>query len=184
MDRSFFIFFVICLSVLVILFFPIYLDTNAHYDMGGRKFSFSINAYKLIKLIGGYIATYTGGLAAHISPKKAILIPYSDLDNERKRFSILKSFRLKTLTVTAETGAEYLLPVYLLQNVAQVFFLATGGKREELESNLWLRDGDILRISLNFTVRFNLYILLHNFLKYLKEKIKVLCQTKIKGSTI
>ena len=184
MDRLFFIIGIVSLSILALLFFPVYLETNAHYDMNGRKFAFSVHLYKIIKLIGGYIATYKGGLAVHVSPKKAILIPYSEMNNERKRFSVIRTFRLKTLTITSETGAEYLLPVTLAQSAFRIYFFAMGGKKEKIENNLWLTDGDTLRISLHFIIRFNLFIILRNFVKYLKEKIKVLCQTKIKKSTI
>jgi hypothetical protein len=67
--------------------------------MNGRKLAFCVRAYRFIKLLGGYIATYKGGLAAHISDKKAVLIPYSDLDNERKRFSVIKTFSLRKLII-------------------------------------------------------------------------------------
>ena len=176
MGGLFFVIFIVSLSVLGILFFPVYLQTDAHYDMNGRKFAFSIRAYKIIKLVGGYIATYQGGLAVHLSEKKAVLIPYSAMDKERKRFSAFRTFRLKTLSITSETGAEYLMPVALSQVAFRVYFFAMGGKKEKLENNLWLTDGDILKISVHFIIRFNLFI-------YLKEKIKVLCQTKIKRST-
>ncbi len=182
MDRSLFIAVCVSLAVFVLLFLPIYLDMNAHYDMNGRKLAFCLRAYKLIKLIGGYIATYKGGLAVHISPKKALLIPYSDLDKERKRVSVMRTFRLKTLNITAETGAEYLLPVSIAQGAFRIYFLASGGKKEKLSNNTWLREGDILRISFHFIVRFNLYMILRNIFIYLKEKFRVLCQTKIKKS--
>ena len=180
MGRLFFVIFIVSLSILGILFFPVYLETDAHYDMNGRKLAFSVRAYKIIKLIGGYVATYQGGLAVHLSNRKAVLIQYSDMDKERKRFSILRTFRLKTLVITSETGAAYLLPVALSQVAFRVYFFAMGGKKEKLENNLWLTDGDTLRISVHFIVRFNLFIILRN----LKERIKVLCQTKIKESTI
>ncbi len=182
MGRPFFIWGSISLLLTIILFFPIYLDANAHYDMNGRKCAFSLQAYRIIKLIGGYIATYRGGLAVHVSPKKAFLVPYSDLDNERKRFSVIRTFRLKTLNVTAETGAEYLLPVMFAYSVFQVYFLMQNGRKEAVRNNLWLREGDVLRVSLSFTIRFNLFIILRNIFSYLKERIKVLCQTKNKRS--
>ncbi len=183
MGRLFFILAIVALGIIVLLFFPVYLETDAHYDMNGRKFAFSINAYKVFKIIGGYIATYPGGLALHISQKKAILIPYSQVNSERKRFSVLRTFRLKTLQITTETGAEYLLPVSLAQVLFRAIFLYMGGKKEKLENNLWLTDGDVLRVSVNFIIRFNLFIILRNFLKFLKEKTKLLWQKKMKNST-
>ena len=184
MGRLFFILFIIALSILILLFFPIYLDTNLHYDMNGKKLAFSVRAYKLIKLVGGYIATYRGGLAAHLSSKKAVLIPYTDFDNERKRFSVFRTFRLKSLEITTETGADYLISVAAAQAAFRILFFAMGGKKEKIENNLWLSDGDMLRVSVYFVIRFNLFIILRNLIKAIKEKIKVLCQTKMKSSTI
>lgn len=171
-------------GVLFLLFFPIYLETDGFYDMNGRKLAFSVKLYKFLRVIGGYLATYRGGIALHISPRKAILIPYSDLDNERKRFSIMRTFRLTSLKITAETGAEYLMYTLIAQTISRAYFLSHGGKKKNLRNNLWLREGDILRISLNFAIRFNLFILLKSFFKSLKEKVKVLCRTKIRKSTI
>lgn len=169
---------------LLLLFFPIFLETDGFYDMNGRKLAFSVKVYKFLRVMGGYLATYRGGIALHISPRKAILVPYSDLDNERKRFSIMRSFRITSLKITVETGAEYLIYTLLVQTIFRLYFLSQGGKRENLRNNLWLREGDVLRISLHFVIRFNLFILMKSFFKSLKEKVKVLCQTKIRKSTI
>ena len=184
MDRLFLILLVIVLSCLVLLFFPIYLKADGHYDMNGRKLAFSIAIYRFFRVLGGYIATYQGGLAMHLSPKKAVLIPYKDLNNERKRFSIMRTFRLRKLQITTETGAEYLLPCAATQAVFRLIFFILGGKKEKIENNLWLTDGDVLRITMNLSVRFNLFILFRRLIITIKEQIKDLWQKKIKKLTI
>lgn len=178
-----FFFAAVLLGVAAILFFPIYVETDAHYDMNRRKLTFGVYAYKFLRVAGGYIATYTGGLAVHLSEKKASLIPYAQLNSERKRFSIMRTFKLKSLKLTTETGVEYLMPIALAHTVIRTYFHIKGGEKESIRNNLWLTDGDILRVSLQFTVYFNLFILLKNLFKALKEKMKVLCQTKMKSST-
>lgn len=97
MDRFFFILLGVSLSIILLLFFPIYVKTDGHYDMNGRKLTFSISLYRFFRVFGGYIATYKGGLAMHVSPQKAILIPYKDLNRERKRFSIMRAFHLRKI---------------------------------------------------------------------------------------
>ena len=184
MDRFFFIFLLISLSISILLFFPIYLKANGHYDMNGRKMAFSICLYKILKVFGGYIATYQGGLAVHVSPKKAILIPYKDLNNERKRFSIMRTFRLNKINITTETGAEYLLPSAVAHAGFRILFFILGGKKEKIENNVWLVDGDVLRITMNVSVRFNLFILLRKIVTTIKEKMKQIWQKNIKKSTI
>ena len=139
---------------------------------------------KTIKLIGGYATTYKGGIALHVSPKKAVLIPYAEVENERKKFSFVKSFRLVAFTLTTETGAEYVLPVSILHAVLRAIFFIIGGKKEKIENNLWLTDGDVLRVSLNCVTYFNLFMLLCAFIQFIKEKIIILWQKKRKKSTI
>lgn len=167
-----------------LLFFPIVVEADIHYDMNRRKFGFAIFLYKAIKLVGGYAATYQGGIALHVSPKKAILVPYSDMDNERKRFSFVKTFRLIAFTLTTETGAEYLLPISIAHAALHTFFFIIGGKKENIENNLWLTDGDVLRVSLNCVTYFNLFMLICAFIKFLKEKLIILWRKKTNNSTI
>ncbi|MBR2023765.1 MAG: hypothetical protein IJ996_04555 [Clostridia bacterium] len=152
--------------------------------MNRKKFGFAVFLFKRIKIIGGYIATYNGGIALHVSEKKAILIPYSQMNSERKRFSFIKTFRLIAFNLTTETGAEYLLPVALAHTALRAYFFTIGGDKDKIENNLWLTDGDTLRVSLNFVIFFNLYILLKNFIKFLKEKIKILWRKRKKKSTV
>ncbi len=183
MDR-FFIILSVVLIVGVLLFFPIWLDLDAHYDMNRNRFAFLVSAYKKIKLIGGYATTYTGGVALHITPEKAILVDYSEMDGKRKKFSFMKSFRLKSFVLTTETGAEYLLGVSLAHIALRSYFFAVDGKQENVRNNLWLADGDVLRVTGHLTLFFNLFILLMEFFKFLKEKIRILCQKKTKSSII
>ena len=164
------------------IFLPIPLKANAHYDMNRRKFAFSIYLFGFIRIFGGYVATYKGGLALHISKKKAILLPYSQINNERKRFSFIRTFRLKSIILTTETGAEYLLPMALANSFVRTYFFLKGGKKEKIEQNLWLTDGDVLRISSQIVVHFTIFMLLRQLYKYLKGKLKV-WQKNTKKST-
>ena len=182
MNRLLFSFALTGMITAFLLFFPIVVETDAHYDMNRKKFGFAIFLYGFLKILGGYAATYKGGIALHVSPKKAILIPYSEKDNERKKFSFVKTFRLISFILTTETGAEYLLPVSVAHTFLRAYFFILGGDKERIENNLWLTDGDVLRVSLNSVLYFNLFILIKNFLKFLKEKMQILWQKKTKKS--
>lgn len=176
MGRLFFFTFLI---VLAILFFPIYLETDAHYDLNRKKLGFCVYFYKVIPIIGGYISTYKGGVAFHVSKKKAILLPYGQIERERKRFSVFKTFRLKTFNLTTESGAEYLFITAIAHALLRTIFFMKGGKKERIENNLWLTDGDVLRVSLNVLYYFNMYILLKNFIKFCKEKYRCYVRKKL-----
>lgn len=154
------------------IFLPIPLKINVHYDVNRRKFCFSIYLFGFLRIFGGYVATYKGGLALHITDKKAILLPYSQINSERKRFSFMRTFRLKSITLTTETGAEYLLPLALAYTALRTYFFIRGGKKENIEQNIWLTDGDVLRISMTIVVQFTIFMLLKQLVKYIKGKYK------------
>ena len=185
MGRSLFFWFNIVNAVMTVvqIFLPIPLKVNAHYDMNRRKFAFSIYLFGFLRILGGYVATYKGGLAVHISKKKAILLPYSQINSERKKFSFLRTFRLKSIVLTTETGAEYLLPMALTHTCVRTYFILKGGKKEKIEQNLWLTDGDVLRISSTVVVHFTIFMLLQQLLKFLKGKF-ILWQKNSKKSTV
>ena len=176
--------FFILIAVIAVIFFPFFIKTDAHYDMNRKKLGFSVSLFGMFKLLGGYIGTYNGGIAVHLSKKRAVLIAYNKLNSERKRFSFIKTFRLVSLKQTVETGAEYLFLSTLTQTIIKAVFVAKKGKNRAFCSNLWLNDGDLLRISLNAVLYFNLFILTKNFIKFIKEKITLLCQKKKKKSTV
>ena len=104
------------------------------------------------------------------------------MNNDRKRFSIMKTFHLHSFILTIETGAEYLFLTSMVHAILRTYFFARGGEKENIENNLWLTDGDVLRVSLTFTVRFNLFILLCDFIQFIKEKFKTIWRKKTKNS--
>ena len=178
------LFFAVSFLIILFLFAPIVIELDAHYDMNRKKFGFATYLYKKLKLIGGYVGIYPGGIALHLSKKKAKLIPYSQLNSERKRFSFLRTFRLIGFSLTTETGVEYLLPISLIHTFLRGYFFTIGGDKDKIENNLWLTDGDVLKVSLNCVIYFNLIILLTNLCKFLKEQIQILWQKKTKKSII
>ena len=168
------------LIVITLLFFPVYLQVNTHFDLNKKRLVFSLYAYRKIKIIGGYIKTYSGGIALHISDKKAILIEYKEMDGERKKFKFTKAFKLRKLALTTETGAEYLLGVFALQTAFCAFLNRFESRRGKIHAHIWLTDGDVLRLTAQLQVYFNLYVLLKEFLTFIKEQIKILWKKKAK----
>ncbi len=180
MSKPFF-FLLLTIGFAVILFMPFFLKAVIHYDMNRKKFCFSLYLFHFIKLVGGYIATYKGGLVIHLSDKKAVLLEYGQIEGERQRFSFVQTFHLSAINVTVETGAEYLLPAVACHNAFNGYFMVKGWQRKKIENNLWLSDGDKLRISLSILTWFNLFIILKNLIKFLKEKVQLLWQKKVKN---
>lgn len=169
---------------IILLFFPIYLQLDGHYDMNRKKFGFGVYLYKRLRVLGGYAGVYPGGIALHVTKKKAFLIPYAKMNSERKRFSYMRTFRLVSCVLTTETGAEYLLPVSYAHIIMRTYFFVFGGEKERIENNVWLTDGDVLRVSASIILRFNLFLVLKNVIKLIKEKIKTVWQKKSEKSTV
>lgn len=182
MGRPFF-FFVLAMIGIILLFAPISLKIIVHYDMNRKKFCFAVYLFSFLKIIGGYVATYKGGFAVHISKTKALLLPYSRVNQERKRFSFMSTFRLHAFALTTETGAEYLLPLAYVHTIFRIYFFAKGGDKRNIENNLWLLDGDVLRISASLLMKFTLFIILKNIFIFIKEKLKELWRKSMKKST-
>ena len=171
MGRIFLIPTIVIAVVIFLLYVPIIVSTNVHYDMNRQKLAFSFLLYNRIQLTGGYIGTYAGGLALHTSPKKAKLLSYKDMNNQRKRISLLKGLRIVGGSLHTETGAEYLLEVGALQALLRLIFFIRGGKKERITNSVWLTDGDQLKIALHFAIYCNLYMLLCAFIKSIKENM-------------
>lgn len=172
MGRIFFILIIVLASIIFLLYTPIILCANVHYDMNRRKLAFSLLLYNRIQLAGGYIGTYAGGLALHTSQNKAKLLSYKDMNNQRKKISLLKGIRIVGGTLHTETGAEYLLEVGAVQSLLRMAFFIRGGEKERIENSVWLTDGDELKIALHLAVYFNLYMLLCAFIKSIKENMQ------------
>lgn len=188
MGKPFFYAVITVLSVLLLLFFPIYLQMDGHYDMNRRKFAFGVYLYGRLRVLGGYVGVYPGGIAVHVSEKKAYLIPYNQMNSERKRFSFMRTFRLVSFVLTTETGAEYLLPVSYAHMFLRTYFFSHGakngnnGKKERIVNNVWLTDGDVLRVSASVALRFTLFQILKNIILFLKEKLKTWRKKKEKST--
>ncbi len=182
MGKPFFYAVITVVGIFALLFFPIYLQTDGHYDMNRRKFAFGLYLYGRLRLFGGYVGVYRGGIALHVSEKKAFLVPYNKMNSERKRFSFMRTFRLVSCVLTTETGAEYLLPMSYAHVFLRTYFFTIGGEKEHIENNIWLTDGDVLRVSASVTLRFNLFLILKNLIKFLKEKIKLWRKKKEKST--
>lgn len=169
----------IVFGIVFLLFFPIFLEFNVFADVKRKTFSFSLYVDKIFRAIGGYATAYKGGICLHVGKKKAILLPFNKVDAERKKFSFTNAFQSVSFFIATQTGPEYLLPMSALHTASCIYFASRGAKRD---TKLLVCDDDILKISAQVVSFFNLFILCKVFFKWLKEKVKALCQKKRKKS--
>lgn len=171
MGRFFFILAITTLSVLFLLFLPIVISIDTYYNMNRRKFAFALKLYRVIPVLGGYISAYPGGLAVHTSQTKARLLFYKDMEKERKRIKLYKSFRLLKGNLHTEIGAEYILQAMVVHILARAAFYTLIDNKQEIKNSVWLTDGDVLKLSLHLVAYVNIFLLLRLFFDYIKEKV-------------
>lgn len=180
MGKFFFYAFLIVSGVVLLLIFPFAFTLDAYADVKKKKFSFALHFYDVVKIIGGYVTTYPQGIAFHIGKKKALLMPYKEMDSQRKKFQFTECFKVTAFYVYIQSGAEYFLQTLTVHNLLQTFFRINSHKRE-WKSGLLLTNGDDLRICTSARFYFNLFMLLQEFIKFLKEKIAIYARKKQKN---
>lgn len=183
MSKPLFYTFVASVILTIVLSFPLLFEGSFYYDMNRKKYAFSLKIFR-IKILGGYFSTYPGGLAMHVSDKKAVLIPFNRMNDDRKKFAFIKTFRLIRFHLTTETGAEYLLQCMIIHALIRGYLQQKAQYALNIKTGVWLTDGDVLRLSGNWLMFFNLFMLIKNFIVFLKEKMKILWRKKIEKSTI
>ena len=84
--------------------FPIFLNVNAFVDGKEKKGCFGIYLFRFFKIYGGYATLYKEGIAFHLTKKKAVLLPYKELGNTRKKFEITDGFQVYSYHQIVEIG--------------------------------------------------------------------------------
>lgn len=150
----------------VSLFLPVTQTLNAYGDLNEKKFAFSLYLFGFLRLVGGYVTSYKGGVALHVSKKTAILLPYSGMNEKRKKFSFVRTFHLISLSVSTESGAEYFALIGKCYLALKAYLKITG-RAKKSKTNLLLTNGDGLKTSVRLTVYFTMAELLATFINFL-----------------
>ncbi len=177
------LFFYILIIVLILLFVPVFLNFDWYYDVFTGKCVILFSLMNIFKLFGGYVTSYEKGFALHKNDKIAILLPYAEMDNERKRFTFVKTFKFKSLSADIQCSANTFYLFDFIRKTLEVLKYSND-KLENTHLSLKLFSEDTLKITGRCIFRLNLFILLINFIEYLWRKMKNLWQAKTKKSTI
>ena len=98
--------FVVTSVVLFVLLFPIFVNVYLYADSDGGKVGFAVYLFGVAKVFGGYAAPYSGGIAFHVSKGTALLLPYKEILNARKKFEITKGFIVSSYRQVVEIGGR------------------------------------------------------------------------------
>lgn len=156
--------------VLILLFFPIYVEGCLYYDVHEKKLGVAVYLFKKWKIIGGYLSDYPGGFAFHTSRDKVFLLPLNDRENQKKRISVFRLFKLTDFAVNTETGADYLPLSMLFNSFLKGYFFWQGGEKKNYQNHIWLKDGDYFSVSIDAVARVNFYMQICALIRLIKER--------------
>ena len=168
------------LAAALLLLFPVFLHVIAYADITRRKMYFSLYILRVFKVYGGYATLYSEGIAFHLTDKKAVLLPYSEMLEARNKFGfkVTRGFYLYGFSSVSEIGARSepaaaVLAAAFLQ-AAGAIAAETVGRRKKCTSFkndiILYADRDCLRVSLRI-------ILMFSFLAVMLAAVKIILQT-------
>lgn len=161
------------------LIFPFILNLRFIYDKNYKKLFFSAHIYG-ISILGGYIERIREGFAIHVSENKALILPYRSLIGMRSNFNLRKNYFIRKINLLTELGSEDLpqLPFMfaVASNIASNIY---GALRKSAEGNtifksdvLLYEEKNVLKISAEIEVVFNIFTILITFFKLFLRKIE------------
>lgn len=96
----------IIVSIVVFVLFPVFIRVNIYIDILEKKVYYAFYMFRFFKIYGGYMTIYQEGVAFHLSDTKAVLLPYSEMVDTRKKFEIAKGFLLLHYSQVSEIGLK------------------------------------------------------------------------------
>lgn len=165
-----FLFSAIFSILLVLLFFPIFINGSIYFDLNEKKLSFCLKLFKQIRLKGGYVTRYSDGFVLHVNKKKAILVPYSKIYSKRKVFSVARTFEFLSLKCVLESNLEKMLP-FLFAKRAFEICKPIYPKLNNSNFSFWLTQNDCFKLTAECTLFFTNYILLMDLFEFIGRKI-------------
>ena len=177
------LFFYIFVGSILILFIPLSMNFDYYYDVIKAKIVVRLTIIKIIKIFGGYVTFYDKGFALHKNEKTAVLLPFNEMDNERKRFSFIKTFKFKKIQTNIQCGVDYFFTFDFIRKVIEIL---KNFNQELVESNVSLEiiENHSLKIAGRCVFCFNLYILLTDFIVYIVGEMKKRWGLRTKKSMI
>lgn len=169
--------FLILMLIAAVLLFPISVSAYIYLDWDTGKAGFALYLYGVIRVLAGYAKPYGKGIAFHITRKTALLMPYGEMVNARKKFEITKGFAVCRYRQVIEIGAlEHTAAAIAggmaVRKLTDLIFGMIGRR-----TDTWL-EGDVLvdttrggfRASADAVIAFNLFVIAFAAAKMFLEK--------------
>ena len=88
----------------LLFFFPVFVNADVYLDAKENRGWFSVSLYHKLRLIGGYAEVRSEGAVFHLTKKKAVILPYAEMADARKKFEVTKGFQLCRFHQILEVG--------------------------------------------------------------------------------
>ncbi len=169
----------IFIILVAIIIFPIFMNGFIFLSLENKKAFFSVCLFKTIKILGGYAEIVEGGIAFHVSEKRAILLPYKSLTGMKKKIKPLKDYHITKCNFAVDVGIKENLLLsseiaYVVSFFSEIikWFFSNNKFHLKINNELNVFDGkDIFNFYAKLTVVFNLLMILLSFIKIIAGKI-------------
>ena len=174
---------VAAIVALFVLLCPIYFTVYLFTDLQKKKSYFAFYVLHYIKIHGGYAGLYHGGVALHLTDRKALLLPFREMFSAKSRFHITSGFRMLAYSHVLEVGSKNvpggaIMVAAAAQSGAAIASGILRRKRHcrSFKSDVLLHaEQDVLKLSQRIIFVFNVLVLLFVVGKLLLNKFMEVC---------
>lgn len=161
-----------------VLIFPLFLNIDLYFSHSAKKLFFGVDLFGFIKLLSGYAQLLNDGIALHLSDKKAIIIFYKNITGMGKSVKPLRDYHIIKTDFNIETGSENnffaaTAAAYTIKFFGDIFGFHIYNVKPYVRFNYNIKvyEKDILNVYAEFTVLFNILMIIISLIKILTEKI-------------
>ena len=128
---------------IVFLLFPIVADVDLYLDAQENRGWFSVSLYHRLRLFGGYAQLKPEGIVFHLTKKKALILPYAEMADARKKFELTRGFQICKYHQVLEFGGAHDARSILIAALFSAFGSAAYAMIREKYAFLSFRSGVI-----------------------------------------
>lgn len=169
----------VVLIIISIIIFPIFLSGNFNISQQKLKLFYKLKLFRIFTILKGYAEFINEGIIIHLTKRKAVIIPFENLFEVKKKVEPLKDYHLISCSFNAEIGNkenifEPLSTAFTLNYIYNYIKWFLYHKKPYFKSNVKIEvfdSKDVFELYLNGTVVFNLLMVLISIIKILMGKL-------------
>lgn len=169
----------ILIIIVSIIIFPIFIDANFVFLSENKKAYYTINLFKKVKLLSGYIELNALQIIIHLTENKAIIVPLSLFLDMGKKFKPLKDYHILNWKLKLEIGLKdnifsVIVSTFILSYIENHlrWFLNNKKPYLKIDNNICVyEDENVFNVYLNACIVLNLLMIILSFIKIFLEKI-------------